>query len=71
MFQRERDEILHVIDDLNQRKQVLWEESQSLLSHVQTSRQEIESITGIIGESKREKEELDEMLKMIPKVSEF
>ena len=70
LFQREREEIVGVIVELNQRKQTLWEESQSLLSHLQTSRQEIESITSVIGERKREKEELDEMLKVIPKVSE-
>ena len=70
LFQREREEIVGVIEELNQRKQTLWEESQSLLSHLQTSRQEIESITSVIGERKREKEELDEMLKVIPKVSE-
>ena len=70
LFQREREEIVNVIEELNQRKQALWEESQSLLSQLQSNRQEIESITSVIGERKREKEELEEMVKMIPRVSE-
>ena len=57
---------MNVIEELNQRKQALWEESQSLLSQLQSNRQEIESITSVIGERKREKEELEEMVKMIP-----
>lgn len=58
----------HVIDELDHQKQMLWEESQSLLGHVQKSRQEIERITAVVGERKQEKEELDTMLRLLPKV---
>ena len=57
-----------MIDELDHQKQLLWEESQSLLGHVQKSRQEIERITAVVGERKQEKEELDTMLRLMPKV---
>jgi singapore isolate B (sub-type 7) whole genome shotgun sequence assembly, scaffold_10 len=68
IFKQKREEVTHVIDELDHQKQLLWEESQSLLGHVQKSRQEIERITAVVGERKQEKEELDTMLRLMPKV---
>ncbi|KAK8803156.1 hypothetical protein WA588_002311 [Blastocystis sp. NMH] len=67
IFKQKREEVTHVIDELDHQKQLLWEESQSLLGHVQKSRQEIERITAVVGERKQEKEELDTMLRLMPK----
>ncbi|CBK21123.2 uncharacterized protein [Blastocystis hominis] len=55
--------------DLESEKQILWEKSQELLKKINESRREIETITAIVGEKKREKEELDEMLQTIPQQS--
>ena len=68
IYKQKREEVTHVIDELDHQKQLLWEESQSLLGHVQKSRQEIERITAVVGERKQEKEELDAMLRLLPKV---
>lgn len=67
-FQNDREHILQALNELEQCKHVFWEQTQSLLSHVQTQRQEIESITRVLEERKREKDELAEMLRILPKV---
>ena len=78
IYTNKKEMIKEELDQLENKKQLYWvgfmrefhwqEKSQSLLSQIQEDRQEIEGITAIVGEKKREKEELDEMVKCMPQV---
>ena len=78
IYTNKKEMIKEELDQLENKKQLYWvvssrefhqqEKSQSLLNQIQEDRQEIEGITAIVGEKKREKEELDEMVKCMPQV---
>ena len=78
IYTNKKEMIKEELDQLENKKQLYWvvssrefhqqEKSQSLLNQIQEDRQEIEGITVIVGEKKREKEELDEMVKCMPQV---
>ena len=71
LFQHDRELILQLGTELECCKQMLWKQTQSLLAHVQSQRREIEEIAGVITERRRERDELLEMRKAMPKVGWF